>query len=192
MAAVVSGLIAAQDARPVSSTLRMSDAPEVFIGLGSNLGDRTALLAQGLARLAEAGFDVARESSRYLTEPVDAPPQDWFVNAVAAGRTSLTPEALLAACLEVEQGLGRERGLHHGPRTLDLDILIYGDERRDGPDLTLPHPRMHERRFVLTPLCELAPDLRHPRLGVTMSELLLRCPDRSRVVKLPVETGTRA
>ena len=170
----------------------MNDAPDVFIGLGSNLGDRPALLAQGLARLAFAGFDVTRSSSLYLTEPVDAPPQDWFVNAVAAGSTSLTPEQLLAACLEVEQALGRERVIHHGPRTLDLDILIYGDERRDGPDLTLPHPRMHERRFVLTPLCELAPDLRHPRLGVTMGELLLRCPDRSRVVKLPAESGARA
>jgi 2-amino-4-hydroxy-6-hydroxymethyldihydropteridine diphosphokinase len=170
----------------------MRESPDVFIGLGSNLGDRAALLAQGLARLADAGFGVTRESSRYLTEPVDAPPQDWFVNAVAAGRTSLTPEELLVACLRVEQALGRERTVHHGPRTLDLDILIYGDALREGPDLTLPHPRLHERRFVLTPLCELAPDLRHPRLGATMRELLARCPDRSRVVKIGLESGTSA
>lgn len=170
----------------------MRESPDVFIGLGSNLGDRAALLAQGLARLADAGFGVTRESSRYLTEPVDAPPQDWFVNAVAAGRTSLTPEELLAACLRVERSLGRERTVHHGPRTLDLDILIYGDALREGPDLILPHPRLHERRFVLTPLCELAPDLRHPRLGATMRELLARCPDRSRVVKIELESGTSA
>jgi 2-amino-4-hydroxy-6-hydroxymethyldihydropteridine diphosphokinase len=168
----------------------MHETPDVFIGLGSNLGDRSALLTQGLARLEDAGFEVTRESSRYLTEPVDAPPQDWFVNAVAAGRTSLTPEELLAACLEVEQALGRERSVHHGPRTLDLDILIYGEVLRDGPDLTLPHPGLHERRFVLVPLCELAPDLRHPRLGATIRELLERCPDRSRVVKLDLESGT--
>ena len=170
----------------------MHESPDVFIGLGSNLGDRHALLAQGLARLQEAGFGVTRESGRYLTEPVDAPPQGWFVNAVAAGRTSLTPEELLAACLDVEQALGRERTVHHGPRTLDLDILIYGEELRDGPELALPHPRLHERRFVLVPLCELAPELRHPRLGATMRELLERCPDHSRVVRLDLESGAGA
>jgi 2-amino-4-hydroxy-6-hydroxymethyldihydropteridine diphosphokinase len=123
---------------------------------------------------------------------VDAPPQGWFVNAVAAGRTSLTPEELLAACLDVERALGRERTVHHGPRTLDLDILIYGEELRDGPELALPHPHLHERRFVLVPLCELAPELRHPRLGATMRELLERCPDRSRVVRLDLESGAGA
>lgn len=170
----------------------MHEGPDVFIGLGSNLGDRHALLAQGIARLREAGFGVTRESGRYLTEPVDAPPQGWFVNAVASGRTSLTPEELLSACQRVEQALGRERSVHHGPRTLDLDILIYGDVLRDGPELCLPHPRMHERRFVLVPLCELAPRLRHPRLGATMRELLERCEDRSRVVRLEAEDGTGA
>jgi 2-amino-4-hydroxy-6-hydroxymethyldihydropteridine diphosphokinase len=170
----------------------MPETPDVFIGLGSNLGDRRVLLAQGLARLQEKGFHLARESGRYLTEPVDAPPQDWFVNAVAAGRTPLTPEELLAACQDVEQALGRERVIHHGPRTLDLDILIYGDALRDGPNLTLPHPHLHERRFVLVPLCELAPELRHPRLHATMRELLERCPDRSRIVKLDLESGADA
>ena len=170
----------------------MPDIPGVFIGLGSNLGDRRALLAHGLASLAAAGFGVTRESSLYLTEPVDGPPQDWFVNAVAAGSTSLSPEELLAACLRVERALGRERTVHHGPRTLDLDILIYGDERREGPGLAIPHPRLHERRFVLTPLCELAPDLRHPRLGATIRELLERCPDHSRVVRLDDGSGMPA
>jgi 2-amino-4-hydroxy-6-hydroxymethyldihydropteridine diphosphokinase len=159
-------------------------SPSVYIGLGSNLGDRRAQLARGLDALAQAGFAVDAMSSLYLTEPVDAPPQDWFVNAVAAGHTGLSPEELLGACLEVERAQGRERTVHHGPRTLDLDILIYGDALREGPGLTLPHPRLHERRFVLTPLCELAPELRHPRLGATVRELLADCPDDSRVVRL--------
>ena len=167
-------------------------SPRVFIGLGSNLGDRPALLERGLQSLADAGFGTDQRSALYLTEPVDAPPQDWFVNAVAEGHTALSPDELLAACLEVERALGRERAVHHGPRTLDLDILIYGDERREEPGLTLPHPRMHERRFVLVPLCELAPDLHHPRLGATMRELLDRCPDRSRVVRLDAGHGTGA
>lgn len=134
--------------------------------------------------LGRSGFVVDAVSSFYLTEPVDAPPQEWFVNAVAAGRTVLSPEALLLACRGVEAEHGRERTVHHGPRTLDLDILIYGGELRDGPDLTLPHPRLHERRFVLTPLCELAPDLVHPRLGRSVSALLDACPDDGTVVRL--------
>lgn len=170
----------------------MTESPTVFIGLGSNLGDRRALLAEGLRSLSEAGFGVEAQSSLYLTEPVDAPPQDWFLNAVAAGRTPLSPGDLLAACREVERALGRERTVYHGPRTLDLDILIYGDVVRDGPRLTLPHPRLHERRFVLTPLCELAPELRHPRLGRSLRELLADCPDSSQVVRLTAEAGTPA
>lgn len=166
----------------------MRSPPAVYVGLGSNRGDRSALLARGLDSLACAGFVVDARSSLYLTEPVDAPPQDWFVNAVAAGRTSLSPEELLAACLEVERTLGRERTVYHGPRTLDLDILIYGDELRQGPTLTIPHPRLHERRFVLAPLCELAPDLRHPRLGATIRDLLAECPDAARVLRLPTES----
>ena len=157
----------------------------MFIGLGSNRGDSRALLARGLESLEKAGFGLDARSSLYLTEPVDAPPQEWFVNAVAAGHTSLSPDDLMAACLAVERDLGRERRVHHGPRTLDLDILIYGEVLRDGPGLTLPHPRLHERRFVLEPLCELAPDLRHPRLGATMRDLLAACPDSSRVMRLP-------
>jgi 2-amino-4-hydroxy-6-hydroxymethyldihydropteridine diphosphokinase len=122
---------------------------------------------------------------------VDAPPQDWFVNAVAEGRTALSPEDLLAACQEVERAQGRERRVHHGPRTLDLDILIYGEELRDGPALVLPHPHLHERRFVLVPLAELAPDLRHPRLGLALRDLLARCPDDSRVLRFE-ESGQPA
>jgi 2-amino-4-hydroxy-6-hydroxymethyldihydropteridine diphosphokinase len=170
----------------------MSGSPTVFIGLGSNLGDRRAFLARGLQSLADAGFGVAARSSLYLTEPVDAPPQDWFLNGVAAGHTGLSPADLLAACLEVERALGRERTVYHGPRTLDLDILIYGDLVSDDPQLSLPHPRLHERRFVLTPLCELAPDLNHPRLKRPLRDLLAECPDTSQVVRLTAEAGSPA
>ena len=159
-------------------------SPSVYIGLGSNVGDRRAHLAEGLEMLGRSGFVVDAVSSLYLTEPVDAPPQEWFVNAVAAGHTRLEPERLLQVCRDVEHAEGRERIVHHGPRTLDLDILIYGEELREGPELTLPHPHLHERRFVLTPLAELAPDLVHPRLGATVRALLDACPDDSRVVRV--------
>lgn len=167
----------------------MSSASSVFIGLGSNLGNREATIAKGLGLLADRGFIMERRSDLYLTEPVDGPAQDWFVNAVAQGRTEHAPEALLDACLEIEHALGRVRSVRNGPRTLDLDLLLYGDLVRDEPALTLPHPRLHERRFVLVPLCDLATDLVHPRLGVTLSALLAACPDTSRVVPFSAAAG---
>jgi 2-amino-4-hydroxy-6-hydroxymethyldihydropteridine diphosphokinase len=167
----------------------MSGAISVFIGLGSNLGEREATITKGLGLLADHGFILERRSDLYLTEPVDGPPQDWFVNVVAQGRTELSPEALLAACQEVEHALGRVRSVRNGPRTLDLDLLLWGDLVRDDPALTLPHPRLHERRFVLVPLCDLAPDLIHPRLGVTFGALLAACPDTSRVVPFSAAAG---
>jgi len=154
----------------------------VFLGLGSNVGDREASLRAALRGLEARGFRVTALSSLYLTEPVDAPPQEWFLNAVAGGETALSPEALLRACLDTERALGRVRDVPRGPRTIDLDLLLYGDEVRDTPGLTLPHPRMHERRFVLVPLVEIAPGARHPVLGLTAAEMLRRCPDRSQVM----------
>jgi 2-amino-4-hydroxy-6-hydroxymethyldihydropteridine diphosphokinase len=132
--------------------------PGAFIGLGSNLGDRLANLHQAIDALA-AGPDIAvlRSSRVYETEPI-GPPQPRYLNAVVEVRTSLPARDVLAACLQVEDEMGRERGERWGPRVIDLDLLTYGDERIDEPGLTVPHPRMHERGFVLIPLLELEAD----------------------------------
>jgi len=137
----------------------------VFLGLGSNLGDREAALEGALGRLAAHGFHVTRRSSLWLTEPVGGPPQGWFLNAVAEGETALRPEALLEACLATEREMGRVRAERNGPRTIDVDILFFGSERRSSPGLVIPHPRLHERRFVLEPLAELDPQLIVPGRG---------------------------
>jgi 2-amino-4-hydroxy-6-hydroxymethyldihydropteridine diphosphokinase len=159
----------------------MSMNPPVFLGLGANLGDRAAAIEEGLRQLAARGFETVTRSSLWHTEPVGGPPQGWFLNAAVGGHTALPPEALLEACLAAERALGRVRSVRNGPRTLDVDLLLYGDLQLDRPGLKLPHPRLAERRFVLEPLCEIAPNLRHPVLGATIQELLRRCPDTSRV-----------
>jgi 2-amino-4-hydroxy-6-hydroxymethyldihydropteridine diphosphokinase len=159
----------------------MSSSPAVFIGLGSNVGDREGTLARARVLLRTRGFAEERASSLYLTEPVGGPPQDWFLNQVLGGHTALSPEILLDACLQVELALGRHRSVRNAPRTLDVDLLLYGDVAREGPGLSVPHPRLHERRFVLVPLVEIAPQAWHPGLGATAQELLQRCDDRSEV-----------
>jgi 2-amino-4-hydroxy-6-hydroxymethyldihydropteridine diphosphokinase len=157
----------------------MKDSPSVFLGLGSNLGNSEETIERSLPALGLRGFRVTARSSLYLTEPVEAPGQGSFLNAVVGGETELTPEELLAHCLEVEAELGRVRGAHHGPRTLDIDLLLFGSLVRATPDLTLPHPRLHERLFVLVPLEEIAPEAWHPRLGKNVRQLRGECPDRS-------------
>ena len=161
----------------------------VFLGLGSNLGDRAAVLERAVVLLEGQGFGTRARSSTWLTEPVGGPPQGWYLNAVLAGETALSPEALLSLCRETEREMGRVRGERFGPRTIDIDILFYGEEVRDAPDLTVPHPRLHERLFVLAPLVEIAPDLRHPVLGLTAAELYRRCPDTALVRLAPVPTS---
>ncbi len=132
---------------------------EAFLGLGSNLGDRLANLQRAVDLLSGTnGVRVVRSSRVYETDPV-GPPQPDFLNAVVEVRTDLGPRRLLEACLEVERAIGRERtGQRWGPRVIDIDVLTHGEETVDEPDLQIPHPRMHERAFVLIPLAELTAD----------------------------------
>jgi len=162
--------------------LRMAP-PHVYLGLGSNLGDRERALEEGVRALGRRGFRVMSRSALYHTEPVGGPPQGWFLNAVIGGETAMSPEALLAQCLEVELQLGRIRGARNGPRVLDIDLLLFGDEVRETATLTLPHPRLHERLFVLIPLSEIAPHARHPRLQLSAEQMRARCVDSAQVVR---------
>lgn len=142
-------------------------APErVFVGLGANQGDARATLASALKALERhAGIERIATSSFYLSAPVDATGPD-YLNAVAELRTTLSPLDLLAVLQTIETEHGRQRPFPNAPRTLDLDLLLFGERDIDHPALTLPHPRMHQRAFVLVPLAEIAPELAHPRLGL--------------------------
>ena len=141
--------------------------PRAYVGLGANLGDREGALRAALAALAATdGIDVIATSTFRETDPVDYLDQPRFLNGAAALDTTLAPRELLDALLEVERSLGRTReGPRFGPRTIDLDLLLYGDESLDEPGLTVPHPRLHVRAFALEPLAELAPGLVVPGHG---------------------------
>ncbi len=132
---------------------------KVTLGLGSNLGDKRANIADAIARLDQSGVRVIRRSSEYRTDPWGPIEQDWFVNACVAGETELPPDALLQLCLSIEQALGRTREVRWGPRTIDIDILTYGNLTLHNSRLAIPHPHMLERAFVLLPLAEIEPDL---------------------------------
>jgi 2-amino-4-hydroxy-6-hydroxymethyldihydropteridine diphosphokinase len=137
-----------------------------YIGIGANLGDARANVADALLRLAAVpSCTLLRASGSYRSAPIDSSGDD-YINAVACIDTALPAPALLAALHAIEHAHGRERPYRNAPRTLDLDLLLYGDERIDTPTLTVPHPRMHERAFVLAPLLEIAPDLAIPGRGL--------------------------
>jgi len=153
-----------------------------FLSLGSNLGNKIRNLARAARLLGECGMEVLAASSIYLTEPVDNRNQPWFANQALEVRSSLDPQALLGLAKSVEKKMKRVPTIAKGPRTIDIDILLAGDDILDTPDLVLPHPRLAQRNFVLVPLCEIAPETRHPVLGKTIRELALSCSDSARVI----------
>jgi 2-amino-4-hydroxy-6-hydroxymethyldihydropteridine diphosphokinase len=149
----------------------------IYLGLGSNLGDREKLLRHAVAALQEKGAVLWKSASLYSTQPRDFEDQPWFLNTVVEVRTLLEPEDLIRECLEIEKGAGRVRDIPKGPRPLDIDILIYKDRIVDSPQLKIPHPRFRERRFVLVPLAEIAPGVADPVSGLTAIQLLDLCTD---------------
>lgn len=144
----------------------------VYLSLGSNVGDRETHLARARQRLSSDDIHILRASALYETEPRDFADQAWFLNQVVEIETDLFPKQLLSRVQKIERALGRLPTRPKGPRTIDIDILLYGDTILSNPGLEIPHARLADRRFVLEPLAELAPELRHPRTNSTVREML--------------------
>jgi len=155
----------------------------VFLAFGANLGNPRDQIKQGIMALNDHGVSVIARSSWFETEPVGMDDQPFFLNLVARASTSLDPYELLAVCQQVEQRAGRVPSVRFGPRHLDIDILLYGDERIESEELTIPHPRMRERRFVLIPLLEIAPDLEDPELNQPYADVLSRLDEGKKVLR---------
>jgi len=158
-----------------------------YLGLGANLGDPEAQLQEALQRLNDAEeVEVTRVSTFYRNPPLGPENQPWYINAVARVRTRLGPEELLRLLQRIEADMGRERGERWGPRIIDLDLLLYNGEVIFTPKLVVPHPEMHRRVFVLTPLAEIAPRAWHPVLGKSAEDLLARLDDADRTALQPI------
>jgi len=153
----------------------------VYLSLGSNLGDRAGNLRAAIATLPGAGVRATKVSAMYETEPVDYLEQPWFLNCAVEAETSLAPLDLLRALRGIEARLGSQKEFAKGPRLLDMDILLYGDETIDLPELQIPHPRMLQRNFVLAPLAEIAPALKHPAWTANVAKFLATSADASQV-----------
>ena len=166
---------------------------KAYVGLGSNIGERAGNLLLAVRGMMNAGLCVSRLSSIYETEAVDVTDQPAFLNMVAelSGISLPAPEQLMARLLRIEYALGRRRTVLRGPRTIDLDLLLYGDEQRGTEFLTLPHPRLHLRRFALTPLAELAPHLIHTTLHQPIAQLLVQTTDETKVERGQPEVGMK-
>jgi 2-amino-4-hydroxy-6-hydroxymethyldihydropteridine diphosphokinase len=156
----------------------------VYLSLGSNVGDREKNLRAAIAALGDAEVKVTKVSAFYETEPVDLREQSWFLNCAVEGVTEVPAPELLRRLREIETRMGSKKLVDKGPRLIDLDILLYGQETTNAPELQVPHPRMHLRRFVLVPLAEIAPNVLHPGLKKTAHELLEETNDRSIVRKV--------
>jgi 2-amino-4-hydroxy-6-hydroxymethyldihydropteridine diphosphokinase len=150
----------------------------IYLSLGSNSGDRLENLARARERLAAADIRILRVSEVYETAPRDVPAQPWFLNQVIEAESALLPRQLLSRLQKIERDMGRKRTVAKGPRIIDIDIVLFGESVISMPDLEIPHPRMMERRFVLEPLAELAPKLRHPILNRSVREMLAKVADQ--------------